>query len=82
MIDLFGNDHPEPAGKAAPAVQLGLVEHAAERAALRSGRPVSQERSEIVAPIERYDRCVAGGETGPLHEHQCDGEGCTCECHT
>lgn len=80
MIDLFGNAHPEPAGKAAPAMQLGLVEHAAERAALRSGRPVSQERSEIVAPIERYDRCQAGGESW-ASEHQCDGEGCTCECH-
>lgn len=68
MLDLFGNDRPYCALQAAPAVQLGLVEHAAEHAALRSGRPVSQERCEILAPIER-ERCEAAGERG------------SCACH-
>lgn len=50
MHDLFGNERPEPKGRdSAPAVQLNLIDAAAERAALESGRPKSQERCEIIA---------------------------------
>lgn len=50
MRDLFGNDHPEKVGALAPTHQTSLIDHAAEVAALASGRPVSQERAELVAP--------------------------------
>lgn len=50
MLDLFGNEVREPRGRAsAPAVQLDLIDAAAERAAIESGRPKSQERCEIMA---------------------------------
>lgn len=49
MLDLFGNEHPEPADKA-QAVRLNLFDAAAEAKAMLSQRPVSQERAEILAP--------------------------------
>lgn len=49
MIDLFGNEHPEQAPQS-NAAQLSLIDAAAERNALQSGRPVSQERTEILHP--------------------------------
>lgn len=53
QTDLFGNDVDAPPGLL-PAVapfQPELVDAAAERAAIRTGRPKSQERAEILAPI-------------------------------
>ena len=44
-LDLFGNTHPAPGDP--PPVILGLFEHAAECAALASGRPLSQEIGEL-----------------------------------
>jgi hypothetical protein len=52
-VDLFGNESCVPAAalSAVPvAVQLDLVTAGAERLAIVSGRPVSQERSEIFSP--------------------------------
>jgi len=46
--DLFGNEHPCSYTPANP-VQLDVFDHAAERAAIESGRPVSQERSMLIA---------------------------------
>jgi hypothetical protein len=53
MLDLFGDDRRPPAASLRPIpapVALDLFSAAAERAALASGRPKSQERVEIVAP--------------------------------
>jgi hypothetical protein len=50
MKDLFGNDHPEPAASKSPAIPLSLFAHAAERRAIDSGRPLSQELGELVNP--------------------------------
>lgn len=49
MRDLFGNQHPEPASKA-PVSSPNLFDATAERKALETGRPVSQERTEILHP--------------------------------
>jgi hypothetical protein len=50
--NLFGDERFIPdAPKGAP-VALDLFTHAAERAALASGRPLSQERSLITHPTE------------------------------
>lgn len=49
MTDLFGNEHPDPSPSAKAGPQLNLVDAAAERLALASGRPRSQERAEILA---------------------------------
>jgi hypothetical protein len=49
--DLFGNETPPPGLRPErPATQLELIDAAAERAALASGRPKSQERIEILYP--------------------------------
>ncbi len=50
MTDLFGNEGRAPRlslRPAAPIIALDLFDHAAERAALTSGRPKSQERIEL-----------------------------------
>lgn len=50
QVDLFGNvTVPRNVPTAAP-IALSLFDHAAERAVITSGRPVSQERAELVAP--------------------------------
>jgi hypothetical protein len=55
MRDLFGNEHPEPPENPAPAIRLSLLVHAAERAALESGRPLSQERAALYDASEPAD---------------------------
>jgi hypothetical protein len=78
MRDLFGNEHPEPRGPQGSPVSLALIDAAAERNALASGRPVSQQPTEILAP--RLSRrvecaaCVRRGDTNPpmvLRGQQC-----------
>jgi hypothetical protein len=52
-LDLFGTERGAPARSLRPLeapVALDLFSAAAETRALRSGRPLSQERAEIVAP--------------------------------
>ena len=65
MTDLFGNVRPERASSAAPASVTNLFDFAAEKAARASGRPLSQERTEIVSPP-----CTCGHPTG---DHGPDG---------
>ena len=48
-LDLFGNERSHVTSDA-PAVTLDLFTQAAERAALASGRPLSQERIIITHP--------------------------------
>lgn len=48
MFDLFGNERVQ--SKTAKPIALDLFGAAAERKALKSGRPVSQERTEILKP--------------------------------
>jgi hypothetical protein len=48
-MDLFGNEGPAPASKA-KTIALDLFGAAAERNAMESGRPVSQERNRILVP--------------------------------
>lgn len=53
MTDLFGNDRRLPIAALRPVdspIRLNLFDAAAEARALCSGRPLSQERAEIVAP--------------------------------
>jgi hypothetical protein len=50
-VDLFGNEHPAPASNG-KAITLDLFDAAAESRAMESGRPVSQERSTILAPVQ------------------------------
>lgn len=50
MLDLFGNERPEPQKPAEPVFAPSLIDAAAERLALESGRPRSQELSEILFP--------------------------------
>jgi hypothetical protein len=52
VTDLFGNESPAPRSSVTvPApIALELFDHAAERAAIASGRAVSQERAELIAP--------------------------------
>ena len=50
LRDLFGNEHPAKGVIGTPAVMVDLFTAAAETRALKSGRPKSQERAEIVAP--------------------------------
>jgi hypothetical protein len=50
-LDLFGNERSHVAPDA-PAVALDLFTHAAERNALASGRPLSQERLLLTHPTE------------------------------
>lgn len=47
---LFGEEVPVAGLPSPRAVALDLFDAAAERRALESGRPVSQERAELVAP--------------------------------
>ncbi len=63
MLDLFGNDRPQPRSRKTSAHQLDLLDVAAERAALASGRPKSQERAELVAPQWEAPTC---GKCGGL----------------
>jgi hypothetical protein len=56
-VDLFGNEGPLPRAMQRPpepVTQLDLLDAAAERAALASGRPKSQERAEIVSAQTRH----------------------------
>lgn len=75
MQDLFGNEHPDPAPRdhAGPKVQLDLLTHAAERAALSTGRPLSQERTEITAPQTATVACTClppkPAADAPLNRH-------------
>lgn len=48
MTDLFGNEREAPSAPAPPATQLELVDAAAEKNAIATGRPVSQERIAIL----------------------------------
>ena len=48
MTDLFGNEAPEPVKPEIEPVAVSLFDHAAEWKAIASGRPVSQERSELM----------------------------------
>ena len=57
-IDLFGNEHPAASSQGA-SLQLSVFDHAAERAAIDSGRPVSQERTELLAPASKAGTCMA-----------------------
>ena len=50
MTDLFGNDHPDQGAAVKAAAALSLFDATAERLALASGRPVSQERGELLFP--------------------------------
>lgn len=53
MVDLFGEERALPSSALRapePVVALTLFDHAAERTAIETGRPVSQERTKIVAP--------------------------------
>lgn len=72
-MDLFGNEHPVAGSQGAP-VQLSAFDHAAERAAIDSGRAVSQERVELVAPAPVGGRCAIHG-TPNLLQH---GGGYSC----
>jgi hypothetical protein len=67
-LDLFGNAHPAKGDK--PPVTLGLFEHAAERAALASGRPLSQELGELRSPQRLCIDC--GGPVGFRPSRLCD----------
>lgn len=71
MLDLFGNEHPDAIGSAAPAKQLDLIDAAAERAALLSGRPKSQERADIVAAGGSASLPVAPRIGNKRHSHRC-----------
>lgn len=66
MIDLFGNERRETIAPPAPPKQLDLIDAAAERAALASGRPKSQERARILAP--------RGEEWKPPTCNECGGQ--------
>jgi hypothetical protein len=74
-LDLFGNERPTTRGvaKAAP-VALDLLTYGSEVAALASGRAVSQERAEIVAPDDGpYGYfCICSGFIGPDARGVCD----------
>jgi hypothetical protein len=48
-VDLFGDERPIARAQARP-VSLNLFDSAAEVHALASGRPRSQERTELLAP--------------------------------
>lgn len=50
MLDLFGTERSAPVASLPPALALSLFVAGAERAALDSGRPVSQELARIIAP--------------------------------
>jgi hypothetical protein len=70
-IDLFGNERPASAG--APGRRGGdLFDAAAETLALESGRPRSQERAEIVAPVA--DACPECGRSVGFHRAGCSIE--------
>lgn len=83
-VDLFGNERPEQRGAKASPVSVSLFDAAAERNALASGRPKSQERAAIVSPdpsgrgvaIFEEPTCSIHGnrlllETGTLHRYAC-----------
>jgi hypothetical protein len=58
VIDLFGNETREPRASLRPLpppVKLDLFASAAEKVALQSGRPRSQELAEILSPITPED---------------------------
>lgn len=66
MTDLFGHESRLPRAALRPVeppVRLSLFDHAAEVRALRSGRPLSQERAEIVAPAIAADS-LGGASVG------------------
>lgn len=66
MLDLFGNERPAPGtGSRSKPAQLDLLDAAAERAAMASGLPKSQERARLVAP--------AGEEWAPPTCADCGG---------
>ncbi len=48
--DLFGNERWEPGAATSEPTVLSLFDAAAEANALASGRALSQERAEIIAP--------------------------------
>jgi hypothetical protein len=74
-LDLFGNERPFKRGiPATKPVALSLLDFAAERAALASGRPVSQERVEIAngddGPVGYF--CICSGFIGANARGVCD----------
>lgn len=74
--DLFGSERPLPRTALRPAdtpIPLSLFDHAAELAAIETGRAVSQEHAEVVAPPRLTDddgsgTIEAGGSVTGLSE--------------
>ena len=62
VLDLFGEEVPEPRKPAEPAIALDIFDAAARRCALASGRPLSQEHTEIVCgvPDAQTELCERG----------------------
>lgn len=55
MMDLFGNDRAEPRKPQPAPIALDLFEAAAERNAIATGRPKSQEHAELVAGLPKHN---------------------------
>lgn len=81
MHDLFGNERPASAPIGKP-IGLDLFNAAAEKKAMTSGRPVSQEKAEILAPNPvTTPVCPVHGipmllESGGAHKYCCLRCGC------